>query len=59
MNRQVKRDNQRIINTFKRKAIKDMEEWLLTLTEAPTKDMIIGFKAGYIAGFNRGVGQNG
>lgn len=55
MNRQTKRDSKRIINTMKKKAIKDMLDWLETIEHDPTPNEIISFKAGYIAGFNRGV----
>jgi hypothetical protein len=39
----------------KRKAKKDMEDWIVTLTELPTEGEIKSFQAGYIAGINRGA----
>jgi hypothetical protein len=55
MNRQNKRDNKRILNTMKKKAVKDMTEWLDNINHHPTPDEILAFKSGYIAGFNRGA----
>jgi hypothetical protein len=55
MNRQNKRDNERILNTMKKKAIKDMLDWLEQINHHPTPDEILAFKAGYLAGFNRGA----
>lgn len=55
MNRQAKRDNKRIFNTIKKKAVKDMLDWLQELEHDPTPNEILAFKAGYLAGFNRGA----
>ncbi len=55
MKRKIKRDNERILNTFKKKAIKDMTDWLVATQVAPTEAEVLAFKAGYIAGFNRGA----
>jgi hypothetical protein len=55
MNRQTKRENKRILNTIKKKAIKDMTEWLDVLNHHPTPDEILAFKSGYLSGFNRGA----
>jgi hypothetical protein len=58
MNRQVRRDNERIINTVKRKAIKDTQDWVSTLKHEPTPNEIRAFQAGYLAGVNRGANNN-
>jgi len=55
MSRQLRRDNQRILQTVKTKARKDMIDWLETLKHEPTPNEILAFKAGYIIGYNRGV----
>ena len=55
MDRKTRRDNERIINTIKKKATKDTENWILGLSSPPTKNEIIAFQAGYIAGMNRGM----
>ena len=55
MDRKTRRDNERIINTIKKKATKDTENWILSLSSAPTKNEVIAFQAGYIAGMNRGT----
>jgi hypothetical protein len=55
MTRQVRRDNERIINTVRKKAVKDMQDWVLTLSSPPTKAEILAYQAGYIAGINRGT----
>lgn len=55
MSRQVRRDNERIINTVRKKAVKDMQDWVLTLSSPPTKAEILAYQAGYIAGINRGT----
>jgi hypothetical protein len=54
MDRKTRRDNERIINTIKKKATKDTENWILSLSSAPTKTEVLAFQAGYIAGMNRG-----
>ena len=59
MNRQVRRDNDRIINTVKKKAVKDMNHWVETVKHNITPNEILAFKAGYIAGLNRGSGNKG
>lgn len=58
MNRQTRRDNKRIFETIKKKAVKDMLDWLDDIKRDPTKDEILAFKAGYLAGFNRGANNN-
>jgi len=55
MDRKTRRDNERIINTIKKKAVKDTETWILSLSSAPTKNEVVAFQAGYIAGMNRGM----
>jgi molecular chaperone GrpE (heat shock protein) len=55
MNRQTKRDSERIFKTIKKKAVKDMTDWLDALEHHPTPDEILAFKSGYLAGFNRGA----
>ncbi len=54
MSRQLRRDNERILNTVKKKAVKDMATWLETLKHETTPNEILAFKAGYLAGLNRG-----
>jgi hypothetical protein len=54
MDRKTRRDNERIINTIKKKATKDTENWILSLSSVPTKTEVLAFQAGYIAGMNRG-----
>lgn len=55
MDRKTKRQNERLLNAVKKKAKKDMENWIVTLSELPTEGEIKAFQAGYIAGINRGV----
>lgn len=55
MNRQTRRDNERIIKKMKSKAVKDMQDWVSTLKHDPTPNEILAFKEGYLAGFNRGT----
>ena len=55
MNRKDKRDNKRIFSIIKKKAVKDMTDWLDTLNHHPTPDEILAFKSGYLSGFNRGA----
>jgi hypothetical protein len=55
MDRKTRRDNERILNTIKRKASKDTQDWILSLSSPPTKSEILAFQAGYIAGMNRGA----
>ena len=59
MNRQVRRDNDRIISTVKKKAVKDMNDWVETVKHNITPNEILAFKAGYIAGLNRGSNNKG
>lgn len=59
MDRKTRRENQRLLNAVKRKAKKDMEDWMVKLQELPTENEIKAFQAGYIAGINRGTQQNG
>jgi len=49
-NKEVKRS----LDRLKKKAVKDMLEWILTLDHDTTKDEILAYKAGYLAGYNRG-----
>ena len=53
MDRKTRRDNERILNTVKRKANKDTQDWMLSLSSPPTKSEVLAFQAGYIAGMNR------
>ena len=55
MDRKTRRDNERIINTVKKKAVKDTEKWILSLSSPPTKAEVLAFQAGYIACMNRGA----
>lgn len=55
MDRKTKRQNERLMNSVKRKAKKDMEDWIVTLAELPSEGEIKAFQAGYIAGINRGA----
>lgn len=55
MDRKTRRDNERVLNTIKKKATKDTENWILSLSSPPTKNEVIAFQAGYIAGMNRGT----
>jgi hypothetical protein len=55
MDRKTKRQNERLLNSVKRKAKKDMEDWIVTLTELPSEGEIKAFQAGYISGINRGA----
>ena len=55
MDRKTRRDNERVLNTIKKKATKDTESWILSLSSPPTKNEVIAFQAGYIAGMNRGT----
>ncbi len=54
MDRRTRRDNERIVNTIKKKATKDTENWILSLSSPPTHAEVLAFQAGYIAGMNRG-----
>ena len=54
MDRKTRRDNERIVNTIKKKATKDTESWILSLSSPPTQAEVLAFQAGYIAGMNRG-----
>jgi hypothetical protein len=54
MDRKIKRQNERLLNSIKRKAKKDMEDWMLGLSELPSEGEVKAFQAGYIAGIGRG-----
>ena len=54
MDRKTRRQNERLLNSIKRKAKKDMEDWMLTLSELPSEGEVKAFQAGYIAGIGRG-----
>lgn len=54
MDRKTKRQNERLLNSIKRKAKKDMENWMLSLSELPSEGEVKAFQAGYIAGIGRG-----
>lgn len=54
MDRKTKRQNERLLNSIKRKAKKDMEDWMLSLSELPSEGEVKAFQAGYIAGIGRG-----
>lgn len=54
MDRKTKRQNERLLNSIKRKAKKDMEDWMLGLAELPSEGEVKAFQAGYIAGIGRG-----
>ena len=54
MDRKTKRQNERLLNSIKRKAKKDMEDWMVGLSELPSEGEVRAFQAGYIAGIGRG-----
>jgi hypothetical protein len=54
MDRKTRRTNERIMSTIKKKAVKDTEDWILSLSSPPTRAELLAFQAGYIAGMNRG-----
>lgn len=54
MDRKTRRQNERLLNSIKRKAKKDMENWMLSLSELPSEGEVKAFQAGYIAGIGRG-----
>lgn len=54
MNRQDKRNEARKIASLVNKAKKDMAIWLAEQTLEPTEAELIAWKAGYLAGLNRG-----
>lgn len=58
MDRKTKRQNERLLNSIKRKAKKDMEDWMLGLAELPSEGEVKAFQAGYIAGISRGSQEN-
>ena len=58
MDRRTRRDNERVLNSIKRKAVKDTETWILSLTSSPTPAEVRAFQAGYIAGTNRFASRN-
>jgi hypothetical protein len=49
-----KKEVQRNLDRLKVKAVKDMYIWIEELGQDVTQAEIIAFKAGYIAGYNRG-----
>jgi hypothetical protein len=42
------------MSTIKKKAVKDTEDWILSLSSPPTRAELLAFQAGYVAGMNRG-----
>lgn len=58
MDRKTKRQNERLLNSIKRKAKKDMEDWMLGLSELPSEGEVKAFQAGYILGISRGSNEN-
>lgn len=54
MDRKTRRENLRLLEAVKRKAKKDMQDWMLSLPELPSEGEVKAFQAGYIAGVNRG-----
>jgi hypothetical protein len=58
MDRKTRRQNERLLNSIKRKAKKDMEDWMLSLSELPSEGEVKAFQAGYLAGINRGSQEN-
>jgi hypothetical protein len=54
MNRQDKRNEARKIASVVNKAKKDMAVWLAEQTLEPTESELLAWKAGYLAGLNRG-----
>lgn len=57
MDRKTKRDNERLLKSLKSKAVKDTENWILTLQSPPTKSEVLAFQAGYISGTSRASQQ--
>jgi len=55
MDRKTRKDNERILNRIKKKATKDTENWIMSLSSPPTTNEILAFQAGYVAGMNRGA----
>lgn len=49
-----KKEIQRELDRIKAKAVKDMYNWIEEVGSDVTQAEIIAFKAGYIAGYNRG-----
>ena len=49
-----KKEIQRTLDRIKAKAVKDMYVWIDEVGVDVTQAEIIAFKAGYIAGYNRG-----
>jgi hypothetical protein len=54
MDRKTKRQNERLLNSIKRTAKIDMEDWMVGLSELPSEGEVKAFQAGYIAGIGRG-----
>jgi hypothetical protein len=53
--RKTRRDNEKILETVRRKAKKDMADWILEIDRVPTQAEILAFQAGYVSGMNRGA----
>jgi hypothetical protein len=53
--RKTRRDNQKILETVRRKAKQDMADWILEIDRVPTQAEILAFQAGYVSGMNRGA----
>jgi hypothetical protein len=55
MDRKVRRDNKKVLETVMRKAKQDMADWIMEIDRMPNKAEILAFQAGYISGMNRGA----
>lgn len=57
MIRNEKRKQERMLAKIVKNAKIDMQRWIDTLSEAPTRKEAEAFKAGYISGINRASGK--
>jgi hypothetical protein len=55
MDRKVRRDNKKVLETVMRKAKQDMADWIMEIDRMPNEAEILAFQAGYISGMNRGA----
>jgi hypothetical protein len=53
--RKQRRDNQKVIETVRRKAKQDMADWIVEIDRMPSEQEILAFQAGYVFGINRGA----
>ena len=53
LNRQQKRRYDQDLSAVIRKAKTDMQDWVSTIGEQPSKLEVVAWQAGYIAGLNR------